>query len=176
MPFGAGKAARARPPSVAIHDDGKMAWHGASVHAVPQRLAIQHRHSSDGEDFLLLDSKHSVDVGDDLIGCLLHLFGLSLSFLLADLVILLQLLENIEPVTPYMPHRDTRSLCVFMSDLHQLATPFLIQLRNAQPQDLSFRCGSESEVRCSNRLLHGMNHAAVPGLDGNQTGLGYAHS
>jgi len=43
MPLPARQAARRRPPPIAIHDDGNVAWHGESAElGSVQRLAFRH--------------------------------------------------------------------------------------------------------------------------------------
>src|SRR5439155_2750589 len=126
------------------------------------------------KDFLFLGHEHAVDLEDRLVGRLLHLLGGALAVVLADLVILFQLLEHFKTVAPHMPHRDPRRLGIFMSDLDQFAAPLLVELRDAQPYHLPLGRGIEPEVRGLDRLSYGIHHGLVPDLDGNHTRLGHA--
>ena len=58
--------------------------------------------------------------------------GLTLVVVLADLVLLLQLLEEVEAVAAHVAHRDPRGLGVFVRDLDELLAPLLVELGNAQ--------------------------------------------
>ena len=62
----------------------------------------------------------------------------ALAVVLADLVVLFQLLEHVEAVAPDVPHRDPRGLGVFVRDLDQILAPLLVELGDAQPQHLAF--------------------------------------
>ena len=66
-----------------------------------------------------------VDVGDRLIGRLLDLGVHALVIVLADLVILLQLLQHVHAVAPHVADRDLGGLGIFVRDLDQ----FLAALR-----------------------------------------------
>src|SRR5262245_20326448 len=131
--------------------------------------------ASHREDFPFLCSQHLVDLGDGFVGGLLHLLGRSFALVLADLVVLFQLLEHVEAVAADVAHGDPRGLGIFMGDLDQLLAPLLVELRDAQPQHLPFGRGIEAEIGGLNGLLHGVHHRAVPDLDGNQPRLGHAH-
>ncbi len=60
-----------------------------------------------------------------LVGRLLHLVGFALVIVLADLVVLFQLLEHVETVAADVAHRDARRLGVFVRDLDELLAPLL---------------------------------------------------
>src|SRR6476660_6489151 len=68
---------------------------GNHARTIPQSaMMIAHR-ALDGEDFFFLGGQQLVDLGDDAVGHLLHLVGVTLLIVLRHLVILLELLQNI---------------------------------------------------------------------------------
>src|SRR5258705_12151237 len=72
----------------------------------------------DRHNFFFFGRKRAVDVGNRLIGRLLHQIGLTLVFVLAHGVqVLLELLKHIHRVAPHMAHRDARGLGIFVRDL-----------------------------------------------------------
>ena len=81
---------------------------------------------------------------DSGVGRLLHFAGLALLLVLADLVLLLQLLEQVETVAADVAHRHARSLGVFVRDLHDFAPPLFIELGNAQLDDSARRSKGSS--------------------------------
>src|SRR3984893_9084368 len=113
-PRGSPRAAAQRPlPSMMM-----ATWRGTAMSPIsPARsgsfLVIGPR-TSHGEDFLFLRRQQLVDVGDCLVGHLLHLLGRPLAVVLADLVLLFHLLEHIEAVAAHVPHRYPRRLGVFV--------------------------------------------------------------
>src|SRR5260221_9123182 len=62
--------------------------------------------ASNGEDFLFLRRKQLIDLGNHPVGRLLHIAGEAFLIVLGNLVILLKLLDRIQPVAADMPHRD----------------------------------------------------------------------
>src|SRR6266705_1407662 len=113
------RAAAQRPlPSMMM-----ATWRGTAkspICTLVSASALDIQWPSDREDLLLLGGQHPVDFHDHIVGCLLNLLGRALALVLADLVILFQLLEHINPVAPHMPNRDFRRLGVFMRDFDQL--------------------------------------------------------
>src|SRR5947209_7336668 len=73
------------------------------------------------ENLFFFGRQRVIDLGDRLVGRLLHLGVVALVIVLADLMVLLELLENFHAVAPHVAHGDARGLRVFMRDLHQLA-------------------------------------------------------
>ena len=57
---------------------------------------------------------------------------------LADLVILFQLLEDVEAVAAHVAHRDARGLGIFVRDLDQFLAALLVEFRDAQADHLAF--------------------------------------
>src|SRR4029079_17078022 len=125
--------------------------------------------SSHREDLLFFCRQHLVDLDNDVVGRLLHLLGRPFALILADLVVLLQLLEYIETVASNMTHRDLGSLRILVSDLDQVLATILIEFGNAQSQDLPVGRWRQSEVGRVARLLDRMDHGLVPDLDRDQT-------
>ena len=80
---------------------------------------------------------------------LLHLLGGALVVVLADLVILFQLLEHIKPVAPDVAHRDPGGLGIFVRHLDQVLAPLFVELRDAQPQHLPLGRGREAEMEAA---------------------------
>src|SRR5690348_9571133 len=72
----------------------------------------------DRHDFFFFAGERVVDLADHAIGRLLHLGGVPLLVVLADLVLFFQLLEQIEPVAAHVPHRHLGGLGVFVRHLH----------------------------------------------------------
>src|ERR1700730_8135757 len=91
------------------------------------------------EHFFFLGRKQSVDLRHCLVRRLLHLLGRSLSVVFADFVILLELFEHIQSVASDVTHRHPGSLGVFVRHFYELAPALLVQLRNTQAQNLTFR-------------------------------------
>src|SRR5271165_7170813 len=96
-------------------------------------MLLQTSHS---ENFLLFCCQHPVHLGDCFIGSLLHLLAGSLPVVLADLVVVFELLEHIEAVAPHVTDGYPGSLGIFVRNLHQLPAAFLIELGNTQPHHL----------------------------------------
>ena len=59
--------------------------------------------------------------------------AMRLLIVLADLAVLLQLLEQVEAVAADVAHRDARGLGVFVRDLDQFLAALLVELGDAQP-------------------------------------------
>ena len=70
--------------------------------------------------------------------------GHALVVVLADLVILLELLEHVQAVAAHMADRDLGGFGIFVRDLDQFLAALLVELRNAQPQ---ITCPSVDGVR-----------------------------
>src|SRR6516165_270147 len=130
--------------------------------------------TSHGENFLLFCCEHPVDFGDCLVGGLLHLLAGALAVVLADLVVLLELLEHIQAVAPHVTHRYAGGFGIFVRNLHQLPAALLIELGNPQAQQLPFAGWSETEIGRSDGLFHGVDHRSVPDLHRYQPRLGHA--
>src|SRR3954453_11753580 len=73
--------------------------------------------TSHREDLLFLRRQHLVDLGDGVVAGFLHLLARALAVVLADLVILFQLLQHVQAVAPDVPHRDPRRLGIFVRNL-----------------------------------------------------------
>src|SRR5262249_3532598 len=92
----------------------------------------------DGEDFFFLGRQQLVDLRDHTVGRLLHVVGETLLIVLGDLVVLLELLDDVEPVAAHMAHGDLGGLGVFVRDLYELLATLLVELGDAQAQHLAF--------------------------------------
>src|SRR5439155_17271313 len=95
------------------------------------------------------------------IGRLLNIGRMAIVIVLADLVILLQLFDDIHCVTPDMTYGDARCFGVLMRNLDQLLAPFLIELRDTQANGLAFRCWRKAEVGIYDRLFSRVNERAI---------------
>src|SRR4051794_19964971 len=95
-----------------------------------------HRKPLNRQDFLFFRRQHSVDFRDRVISCFLYLLGRALALVLADLMLLLQLLEDIKPVAAHVTHCDPRGLRIFVGDFHKILAALFIELGNAQTQHL----------------------------------------
>src|ERR1700681_1159186 len=101
---------------------------------------------SNGEDFLFLGRKQLLDFSDHGVGCLLHIVGKALLIVFGDLVILLELLDGIDPVATDMANSDLSRFGILMSDLHQLLAALLVDFRNPKAQHLPFGGGAQTKV------------------------------
>src|SRR5262245_20123607 len=113
--------------------------------------------TSDCEDFLFFCSQHVIDLSDTGIGCLLNLARKPIVIVLADLVILLELLDNIHGVTPDMAYRNPRGLSIFVRNLDQFFTPLFVKFWNAQTNCLPFGCRRQAEIRIYDGFFDGMD-------------------
>ena len=126
VPFAARQAARRGPAPVAIHDDGDVPRHGESVDlrtmAAASRLLDR---AAVAQTVMISFSLPASSLSTSAIACvgrLLHLAPTDArAIVLADLVILLQLLEHVEAVAAHVAHRDLRGLGVFVRDLDEFA-------------------------------------------------------
>src|SRR5690349_14243351 len=73
--------------------------------------------ASDVHDLFFLRRQVLVDLCDRLVGRLLDLAGLAVEVVLADVVVLLELLQEVEPVAADMACGDSRLLGIFVCDL-----------------------------------------------------------
>src|SRR5437899_79904 len=86
--------------------------------------APSHRH-----DLFFLAGERAVDIGDGLIGRLLHQLGLALVLVLAHrLEVFFQLLEHVHRVAADMADRNARGLGIFVRDLHEFLAALLVEL------------------------------------------------
>src|SRR5215203_3846979 len=116
-PRGRPRAAAQRPfPSMMI-----ATWPGTSngavevVAASPFGIASSTFHSdrSDRHDLFFLAAQRLFDLGNGMIGRLLHVVRHAVVVVLADLVIFLQLLQHVEPVASNVAYGDARRLRIF---------------------------------------------------------------
>src|SRR5262249_30243881 len=98
------------------------------------------------EGFPFLRRQPLVDIRNDLVGRLLDLLGRPFAVVLADLVILFQLLDDLKAVAPHVADRHLGSLSIFMRNLHQFLAPLLVELRESQPQNLTLGRRGETEI------------------------------
>src|SRR5262249_60411571 len=101
---------------------------------------------SNRHNLLFLGGEKLLDFADRRIGGFLHVIGLPVVFVLADLVIFLELFEKIETVAANMAHGHASALGVFMGDFYDFAAPLLIQFWNAQPEQLPFGGSRQTEI------------------------------
>src|ERR1700744_527427 len=92
-----------------------------------------HRH-----DLLFLAGEQLFDFGDGAVGHLLYFSGLARVVVLADLMILLELFEQIEAIATNVTNRHTGPFGIFVRDFHDLTPPFFIEFGNAQLENLPF--------------------------------------
>ena len=86
-------------------------------------------------------------------------------FVLADLVVLLKLLEKVEAIAADVAHRDARGLGVFVRDLHDFPPPLFVEFRDSQLEDLSLARWGQAEIGGGNRLLDRVDHRSIPDLN-----------
>ena len=114
---------------------------------------------------LLFDGKRQIDLAHELIGHLLHVASHPLLVVLADVLVLQQLLQGIDAIAPHMADGDPRFLRVAVGDLDHLLAALLVELGNADAQRRPLGGRGQAEVGVADRLLHGADHAAIPNLD-----------
>src|SRR5690606_39155860 len=115
--------------------------------------------------FLFLDGEYTVDLGDSRVGGVLHLLAKLAALVLADIPVLLELLEKIHAVPPDVAHGDPRLLGIVMRNLGQFAAALLVQLGKRHTDDLPLGGRVEAEAAVADRLVHGGGESAVPDLD-----------
>src|SRR5688500_10876571 len=69
---------------------------------------------SDLCDFFFLDRQELIDFGDGLIGRFLNGIGIATLIVFGDVAVLFELLQQIQPVAPYMSHSYARLLGIFV--------------------------------------------------------------
>src|SRR6185437_4309387 len=181
MTLDARQSARRGPAPVAVHDDGDV------TRRIERRRGIRlvrfgalrtfglghsRLRSSNGEDFLFLARKHVVDFGDRGIRRFLDVGGKAVVVVLADLVILLLLLDHVEAVAADVTNGDARRLAVFVGDLDEFLAALLVQFGNAQAQRLPFGRRRQAEIGIHDRLFDRVHERAIPDIDGDQPRLG----
>src|ERR1700687_355828 len=82
----------------------------------------------DLKDLLVLLGEQPVDLLDRLVGQRLDVLVQLAVLVLAELVLLFLLLQQVHAVAPHAAHRDPRLLGVFGGDLGQLAAPLLVEV------------------------------------------------
>src|SRR6185437_6246163 len=113
-------------------------------------------------NLLFLRGQGGVDLLDDLIGRLLNFPFVPLFVVLADGVLLEELLEDIDPVPAHVADRDPRVLAVFVGDLGHLFASLLVQFGNSDAQNGALDGRTETEIGVPDRLVDRLNHAFVP--------------
>jgi len=98
------------------------------------------------EDFLLLGLGERIDLLDRVVGQLLHLMLEALALVLADLVLLLVLLEVVHAVAAHIADCDASLLGILANELGELLAAFLGQLGNGQTDNLAVRNRIEPEA------------------------------
>src|SRR5262245_65847680 len=123
-------------------------WRGHPERSGPSvaGAAFDIRQSLNRENFLFLSREQRIDLGNGAVGRLLHVVGESFLVILGNFVVLLQLLDDIEPVATDMADRDARSLSVFMCDLDQLLATVRIQFRDTKTKHLPFRRRRQTKI------------------------------
>ena len=94
-----------------------------------------------------------VDLLDRVVGQLLHLMLEPLALVLADLVLLLVLLEMIHPVAADVADRDARLLGILADELGELLAALLGQLGDRQADHLAVGDRVEAEAGRADRLF-----------------------
>src|SRR5206468_8629099 len=89
------------------------------------------------EQLLLLHLQHRVDLGDDVVGALLELLLDAVEVVLADLAVLLELLELVARLAADVAAGHAAFLGAIAHDLHEVAPPFLGELRERETDDLT---------------------------------------
>src|ERR1051326_4811701 len=121
----------------------------ASASLIDQEFAAT---ASDRHDLFFFAGERLIDLADHRVGRLLHLARMTLLVVLADLVLFFQLLEQIEPVAPHMPHRHLGGLGIFVRHLDQLLAALLVELGDAQADHLPLGGRRQTEIGGGDRL------------------------
>src|SRR5262249_11190763 len=90
------------------------AINGTSGIDMAERESCNRSSVLDGHDFFFFGSERMVDFGNRFVGRLLDQVGLVLVIVLADLVVLFELFEDVEAVAPHVPHGHAGVLRVFV--------------------------------------------------------------
>src|SRR5690242_8146874 len=89
-----------------------------------------------------------------------------LAFVLADLVLLLVLLEVVHAVATDVPDRYTRLLRILTDEFRELLAPLLGQLGDRKPDHLAVGDRIEAQPRRADRLFDRADIRAIPYLHG----------
>ena len=71
-----------------------------------------------------------------------------------------------------MTHGDARGLGIFVRDLDQFLAPLLVELGDAQADDLPFGRRRQAEIGIDDGLFDRVHHRAVPDIDLSSRGSG----
>src|SRR5580704_8807774 len=82
--------------------------------------------------------------------------------------------EQLDAVAADIADRDARLLGVFRGNTGQFAPPFLVQIGDRNPDDLTLGLGIEPQTGFADRLVDRLHHRAVPHLDRDHPRLRYA--
>ncbi len=120
--------------------------------------------------FLLLQGR--VDLLDVLVRELLDLGEGVLLVVLADVVVLEQLLQVLVRVAAHVADGDAALLGVLVGDLHEVLAALLRQRRHRDPDDLAVVLRVEVEVGGADGLLDRGEERGVPGLERDERRVG----
>src|SRR4051794_23759498 len=96
--------------------------------------------ASDGHDLRFLARDQAVDLGDGAVGDLLHLVERAALVVLADLLVLEQLLGVLVGIAAHVAHGHLGVLTLVAHDLGQLLAALLGQRRHRHAQQVALRC------------------------------------
>ena len=94
---------------------------------------------------------------DALVGRLLNLGFKSLVIVLADLVILLELLDDIDAVASHVTNRHLRRFGIFVREFYEFFAALFVQFRNTKPKHLPLGRRRQAEIGIDDRLFNGMH-------------------
>src|SRR5690606_12847335 len=138
------------------------------IDALPGALAG----NLDLHDFLFLDGENAVNLGNRRIRGLLHLLAVLAALVLADVPVLLELLEKVHAVPADVPDRDARLLGIIVRNLGQFAAALFVEFGERNANYRAFGGWIEPQSAVPDRLFHRRGEATVPNLDAQQPGLG----
>src|SRR5580698_5047236 len=163
-------SARSKPRAAAQRPLPSMMMatcNGASDRSVPSvagAAAFDINRSLNREDFFFLGRQQLIDFRNRSVGRLLHVGGQAFLIVLGNLVVLLEVLHRIEAIAADVPDRDLGGFRVFVRDFDELLAAVFVEFWNSQAQHLAFGGGTQTQVGIDDRLLHGLDHRAVPDL------------
>ena len=118
--------------------------------------------------------KRVVDLLDVIVGGLLHLGAVLLVLVLADDVLLLELLQMLHRVAADVAHGDALLFGVFARDLRQFRAALAGERRDRDAQRLAVDDRVEAEIGGADRLVDGADDGLVPHLHRDHARLGHA--
>src|SRR5438132_6554566 len=130
---------------------------------------------SDGHDLRFLACNEAVDLGDRAVGELLNLVERTALFVLADLLVLEELLGVLVGVAADVAHRHLAVLAFVADDLGELLAALFGERGHRHAQQVALRRRVEPEVGLADGLLDLRAHALFPGLHADRARVEQRH-